>query len=110
MIGNFPLLLSIKAPISLKGSITRDIGLFDKEESPLKLALIPSPETKPSIRRMPVPEFPRSNTSEASINECALLLRVTLLLFFVIDAPILFNALKVELGSYASKKPSISMS
>ena len=43
--GNFPLLLFIKAPISLKGSITRDIGLFDKEESPIKLAFIPSPET-----------------------------------------------------------------
>ena len=98
------------APISLNGSITRDIGLFDNEESPIKLALIPSPETKPSIRRMPVPEFPRSNSSEAFINELDLFVRMTLLLFFVIDAPILFSAFKVELGSYASKKPSISIS
>ena len=54
---------------------------------------------------MPVPEFPRSNSSEALINELDLFVRMTLLLFFVIDAPILFSAFKVELGSYASKNP-----
>ena len=75
----------------------------------MKLAFIPSPETRPSIRRIPVPEFPRSNSSEASIKALVLFVRKTLLLFFLIDAPILFSAFKVEFGSYASKKPSISI-
>ena len=71
--GAFPLLLFINAPISSNGFITLSIGLFDKDESPMSFALICNPEIKPIINLIPVPEFPRSKSSNELLKEFFLL-------------------------------------
>ena len=49
--------------MSIRGFITLNIGLFDSDESPTKVALIPSPDISPSINLIPVPELPKSKSS-----------------------------------------------
>ena len=61
--GSLPLDDLMLAPISVKGFITLLIGREDKDSSPQKERFKPIPEVSPSIRRKPVPEFPRSSGS-----------------------------------------------
>ena len=77
VIGNIPLLLSISAPISSNGFITRFIGLFDKDLSPINVDLSPNPQIKPNISLDPVPEFPKFKSTTASLNGIFLFLRIT---------------------------------
>ena len=108
--GAFPLLLFINAPISSNGFITLSIGLFDKDESPISFALICNPDIKPIINLIPVPEFPRSKSSNELLKEFFLLWSNTLSSCFSIVAPILLSAFNVEFGSWAFRKPLTFMS
>ncbi len=92
------------------GLATRSIGLFDKESSPTSVASKPRPETRPIINLIPVPEFPKSTISLDDIKGTTLFLIVTEVPSMLIDEPILFNALAVEIGSSPFKKPVILIS
>ena len=86
-------------PMSINGFITLSIGLFDNDESPVKVALIPSPDKSPSISLIPVPELPKSKSLSGILKGWVLLLRIILVLVLTIDDPIRFRAFKVEFGS-----------
>src|SRR5579859_2658931 len=59
--GAQPLLLSIWAPMALRGAITRCMGRLLRDSSPTSLAANSCPASRPMRMRMAVPELPRSS-------------------------------------------------
>ena len=70
---------------------------------------MPRPEINPIISLIPVPEFPNLDF-EALIKGNSLLHKITYFRLLFIEAPISLRALRVEFGSFASRKPLISIS
>ena len=108
--GGIPTSQVTDAPISFSGLATLNIGLFDKDSSPTSIASKPSPETKPIINLMPVPEFPRSTSPSDEVNGSTLFLMFTSVPSMAMEEPILFNAFAVDIGSSPFKKPVILIS
>ena len=101
---------AIEAPISFKGFAIRSIGLLVNDSSPTKVASIFKLEIKPIINLIPVPEFPKSTSVSGFLNEVFLFSIMTEVPLIVIDEPIAFNALAVDMGSSPFKNPSIAIS
>ena len=59
---------SIRAPISVNGSVTLVIGLFPIDSSPTSDEKKGLPASIPINNRIVVPELPTSNTSVGSVN------------------------------------------
>ena len=57
-----PSAVSNRAPISQSGTVTRPIGLRDSEASPMQRAMRGVEAMRPSARRTPVPELPKSRS------------------------------------------------
>ncbi len=62
--GGLPSSLSINAPISVSGLITRPIGRFDNDSSPINSQSKSCAAKIPDISRIEVPEFPKSSGFE----------------------------------------------
>ena len=66
--GNPAPLDSMRAPIFAKGSITRRIGRFDSDSSPISVVSNVCPASRPASRRMPVPALPQSTGALGAFN------------------------------------------
>ncbi len=69
--GGMPSRVSIRAPISSSGSVTRRIGRLDNEESPTSVLSNACPASKPASSRMPVPALPQSIGCVAPRRPCS---------------------------------------
>jgi hypothetical protein len=68
--GNPPGAESMRAPIRRSGSITRRIGRFDSEASPISVDSKRWPESNPVNSRIPVPALPQSSASDVPRKPC----------------------------------------
>ena len=96
--------------MSFKGFAIRSIGLLVNDSSPIKVASISKLEIKPIISLIPVPELPKSTSVVGFLNGMCLFFIDTKVPLTVIDEPIAFNALAVDMGSSPFKNPSIEIS
>ena len=100
----------MSAPISNNGTVTRRIGRLDKDSSPTSLDLNSCALSKPVIRRIDVPELPRSNSLAGSVSPY----KPTPCIIKrpswgpSIRTPISLNAFRVAKLSSPSRKPVIS--
>ena len=108
--GAVPFVVETNAPSSDNGSLTLDIGLLDRDSSPLNCAFRFKPEIKPIISLIPVPEFPKSNIDCGSLKFLFLLFIRTLFPSTSIDAPISIIPCRVEIGSAPIRKLSTLIS
>ena len=68
--GGLPSSLSISAPISASGVVTRPIGRFCREKSPVITESKAWGANKPLSSRILVPEFPISRTFSGALRPC----------------------------------------
>ncbi len=66
--GGRPSSLPIRAPICSSGAMTLAMGLADSDSSPVRTQLNDCPQSSPAIRRIAVPELPRSSACRGARN------------------------------------------
>ena len=103
---------SKRAPNSVRGSVTRPIGRFESDASPMQRATIGVVHMRPMAKRTPVPELPKSRGVRG---ECRPLMPTPPMRhlpsspFFTL-APKAAMALPVLSTSSASRSPSTTVS
>ena len=63
--------LSMSAPISLSGLMMRPIGRLLSDSSPLRHSQMTVRTSRPAIKRIAVPELPRSSSSVGACKPCS---------------------------------------
>jgi hypothetical protein len=109
--GALPSCESMCAPMRASGSMTRRIGRRDSDASPISVDGNFCAASRPDIRRIEVPEFPRSRSCEGADSPCRPTpsTRKLVSLTRSIDTPMDWNAFIVHRQSSPSRKPVTSV-